>query len=44
MEVEKDVEGSDYTINHLSGGTEGKHEESSVKVVGLSAVKKYRNF
>jgi hypothetical protein len=29
--------------NHLSGGTERKHEESSVKVVSLSAEKKYRN-
>jgi hypothetical protein len=27
--------------NHLSGGIEGKHEESSVS---LSAEKKYKNF
>lgn len=29
---------------HLSGGTVGKHEESSVKEVSLTAEKKYRNF
>jgi hypothetical protein len=30
--------------NHLSEGTEEKREESSDKVVSLTAEKKYRNF